>query len=120
MDKRCVCESIRAGEPTKSGRIYPKDILIEAIEKYKKGYMIGTLAPKSTTAVNLTEVTHQIKNVWLNDEGQIECDIQILKTPLGLMLNGTEDKLSVNALGSVDENGIVNDMEIVSIDLLGE
>jgi len=107
-----------------NGRRYPRNILKREINNYLKlveeRRATGELDHADDPVVNLKNVSHVITNLWMDDEGVVSADVEVLeKLPMGKILYGLFEAgikvgISSRALGSVDHT---NDGDIVQDDL---
>jgi len=113
-----------------NGRIYPMNVLTEAVEKaqnkLKSGYTIlGELEHPDTLNVNLNNVSHMIESFWINGNN-IYGRAKILDTPKGeivkaLLKEGI--KLGVSSRGSgstIYENNVtmVESFNLITVDIV--
>lgn len=122
----------RADTLNQNGRIYPKDILFEQVENYKKAVAerraTGELDHADDPVVNLKNVSHLITEIWT--EGTVVYGkIEILPTPMGniarsLIESNVKIGISSRALGSVrgqgDADVVQNDLHLICWDLVSE
>lgn len=85
------CSLIQADHSTANERIYPKEILEKAIKEYnnQRETNLGIIFDrnKNLDAIDLTEVSHEVLHIWLDDDNFINCKIKILDTmPYGKIL----------------------------------
>lgn len=105
------CELVKAGVPTINDRVYPKETLQKAIDEYnKQPYKLGTLG--RSMEVSIVQSSHKIKNLYLDDDGSMKADIEILDTPVGKYLKEMIEKeipltLHPHFIGEVDKNNLV-------------
>jgi len=116
---------------TRSGRVYPSDIMLEAIAKFKNEPCYGVIhdypANKSIqNKLDLKLVSHKVTNLRIVDKMLIG-DVEILKTPNGLILSKLfrykkpvlfRLRSFVNYRETIADPLIVSDCEIVSIDAI--
>ncbi len=121
---------------TKSGRIFPKELVISALEDYKQlhtesgvSYMFGQLKTEDnffsvpSFEVDMSLVSHVIKEfTWKDDT--LYATIETLDTPNGRILQNVLDEysqdeleLSFNAYGEV-ENNVVTELTVASFDIV--
>lgn len=86
---KITCPFITVGKPTVNKRVYPKEVLEKALEEYSKRVKQGiayceieTIEPK----ISLVNCSHRVLDIKLNENQNIECDIEILETPMGKKL----------------------------------
>jgi hypothetical protein len=122
----------RAEAKNQNGRVYPKEVLEEAIKKYTAGPIaenraLGELDHPDSSIINLKNVCHNIKRLWWDNE-DIMGDIEILPTPSGnilkeLFLNNITVGISSRGMGSVKPLGegtveVQNDFELLCWDFV--
>jgi hypothetical protein len=110
----------RADAENQNGRIYPRDILLREIENYKKLVVErrahGELDHSNEPVVELKNVSHIITDIWMEDNGDVIGEVEVLKTPMGNILRTYIESnvtvgISSRALGSVTNNGRVDVVE---------
>lgn len=114
----------RADTMNANGRRYPRHILEREIKNYMKlineRRATGELDHADDPVVNLKNVSHVITNMWLDTEGTVMGEVEILhKLPMGKILRELFEAeimvgISSRALGSVEHS---NDGDIVQDDL---
>jgi len=114
----------RADMMNANGRRYPRHILEREINNYMKlvneRRATGELDHADDPVVNLKNVSHVITNLWLDEEGTVMGEVEILdQLPMGKILRGLIEAgikvgISSRALGSVEHS---NDGDIVQDDL---
>ena len=77
--------------PNKSGRIYPKFVMEEAIKKFNENKnkfgTFGEIGPtQASSFIELGKISHKVKDMWI-DEDNLKCNIETLNTPNGNTLN---------------------------------
>lgn len=124
------CELIQPDKPTVNKRIYPKEILEKAMEEFNRKpeqLRLGELDPihdeidkQLNTEINLSKVSHKIEKSYLQDD-LIHCDIQPLDTPAGRILKQLDEKkinIRPRIIGNVSEDGVVENVYIISFDVV--
>lgn len=118
----------KANVKNANGRIYPKDVLIREVEKYKKlvdmrGSM-GELDHPDSPIIELKNVSHIISDIYLNGD-EVRGSLEVLNTPPGktlrsLLLQGVKIGVSSRGVGSLQKEGDVNvvqnDFELIAFD----
>ena len=115
---------MQANQKNRNGRIYPKDVMVEAVNKYdteqvSKGRAVGELNHPEGPTVNLDKVSHKIESLnWKGDD--VVGKATILETPMGQIVKGLLDGgvnlgVSTRGMGSL-KNG--NDAMIVQKDFM--
>lgn len=84
----------------------------------------GELDVGEGTDVDLSRVSHVVKNVVVSDNSVIG-DVVFLATPMGqiastLIDNDIKLRTSIRALGSVDKDLNVTDLKLIAFDLIKE
>ena len=117
--KKYVIEGIfmQANKPNRNGRMYPREILESAVNKYvteqvSKGRAVGELNHPEGPTINLDKVSHKITELsW--DGNNVVGKATILDTPMGLIVQGLLDGevqvgVSSRGMGSLANKGGVN------------
>lgn len=123
----------RADAENQNGRIYPRDILLREIENYKKLVVErrahGELDHSDQPVVELKNVSHIITDIWMEDNGDVIGEVEVLKTPMGNILRTYIESnvtvgISSRALGSVTNNGradiVEDDLHFICWDFVSE
>ena len=109
--------------PNKNGRIYTKECMKKAIADTKKlieeKRFLGELEQPQYTGINLSNVSHMITDLRI-EENKIVADIQVLKTPKGILLQEMMDAKEIEfvqrGLGKIGKDNIVTDYTLITID----
>jgi hypothetical protein len=111
----------RANAKNQNGRIYPKNILERAIDRYISGPVsenraLGELDHAEDNIIHLNNVSHNIKKVWW-DGDDVHARIEVLNTPSGRILKelfraGINVGISSRGTGSVRELFRENAVEV--------
>ena len=117
--KKYVIEGIfmQANRPNRNGRMYPREILESAVNKYvteqvSKGRAVGELNHPEGPTINLDKVSHKITELsW--DGNNVVGKATILDTPMGKIVQGLLDGdvrvgVSSRGMGSLAKQGGVN------------
>ena len=115
---------MQAEQKNRNGRIYPKDVMVKAVNKYddeqvSKGRAVGELNHPEGPTVNLDKVSHKIESLqWEGND--VMGKATILETPMGKIVKGLLDGgvnlgVSTRGMGSL-KNG--NDAMIVQEDFM--
>jgi hypothetical protein len=101
---------LMANKPNRNNRVYPKEILREAVKTYTDNFItskrsLGELNHNSVPGVDLTKVSHMITSLKENGD-YFYGKARILNTPMGKIAQGLIDEgvvlgVSSRALGSV-------------------
>lgn len=125
-DGRLIVRGViqRADTVNANGRIYPRHILEREIRNYQvlveERRATGELDHADDPVVNLKNVSHVITKLWMEADGTIMGEVEILDNlPMGKILYGLFERnikvgISSRALGSVEHS---NDGDIVQDDL---
>ena len=115
---------MQAEQKNRNGRIYPKDVMVKAVNKYddeqvSKGRAVGELNHPEGPTVNLDKVSHKIESLhWEGND--VMGKATILETPMGKIVKGLLDGgvslgVSTRGMGSL-KNG--NDAMVVQPDFM--
>ncbi len=131
--KQHVIEGVfmQADQKNRNGRIYEKQILEAAVEKYvveqvKSGRAVGELNHPEGPTINLDKVSHKITDLKFEGSNVIG-KASILKTPKGQIVEGLLDggvKLGVSSRGMgslVQKNGtsyVGKDFMLATVDIV--
>jgi hypothetical protein len=106
--KTMVIEGVfmQSEEENRNKRIYPKDVLSEAVKKYvseqvKPGRAVGELDHPAGPQINLDKVSHKITSLKFEGNNVVGRAL-ILDTPMGQIVKGLIDggvKLGVSSRG---------------------
>jgi hypothetical protein len=110
-----------------NGRVYPADEIHKAVkainEKIKKGYsVLGEADHPDDLNINLDRVSHMITEMDIRGSNGIG-KLKILPTPMGnicktLLDSGVKLGVSSRGSGNVNDNGMVKDFEIITVDIV--
>ena len=117
-DKKYVIEGIfmQAEKPNRNGRMYPREILESAVNKYvneqvSRGRAVGELNHPEGPTINLDKVSHKITELkW--DGNNVVGKATILDTPMGKIVQGLlegEVRVGVSSRGMgslVNKSGV--------------
>jgi len=115
---------MQAETKNRNGRIYPKDVMVKAVNKYddeqvSKGRAVGELNHPDGPTVNLDKVSHKIESLnWKGND--VVGKATILETPMGKIVKGLLDGgvnlgVSTRGMGSL-KNG--NNAMVVQPDFM--
>jgi hypothetical protein len=122
----------RADSKNQNGRVYPKHILENEVEKYiassiAENRALGELDHPESTVINLKNVSHNIKSLWW-DGDDLMGKIEVLPTPSGnilreLFANNITVGISSHGMGSVQPLGegtveVQDDFELLCWDFV--
>lgn len=122
---------MQAEKKNRNGRVYPKQTLFSAVEKYvteqvKTGRAVGELDHPEGPQINLDKVSHKITELKFEGDDVVG-KAQILKTPMGQIVEGLIDggvKLGVSSrgMGTVEmKDGVSrvnNDFVLSTVDIV--
>lgn len=117
-EKKYVIEGIfmQAEKPNRNGRMYPREILESAVDKYvneqvSRGRAVGELNHPEGPTINLDKVSHKITELkW--DGNNVVGKATILDTPMGKIVQGLlegEVRVGVSSRGMgslVNKSGV--------------
>jgi len=113
-------------------RVYPQSILEREVKNYKKlvddNRALGELDHPEESVINLRNVSHQITDIWM-DDNKVMGKMKVLDTPSGGILRSLVDSgvsigISSRGLGSVSENAgrtiVEDDFQLICFDMVSE
>jgi hypothetical protein len=123
-----------ADEPNRNGRVYPGQVMEQALGKYQTEYIMpkramGELNHPQGPSINLDRVSHVIENLKM--EGKyVNGRAKIMETPMGTIAKNLIDEgiklgVSTRGLGSLEESRdgykrVKNDFFISAIDIVSD
>ena len=123
----------KCDEQNNNGRVYPRPILesqVKAIQdKIDERSLVGALDHPSNDAIHLSQASHLITKLWVEKNGDVMGEAEILSTPNGkiveaLINDGVKIGISSRGLGSVSEGTtgkVVNeDFKLITFDLVSD
>jgi len=123
----------KCDEQNNNGRVYPKKVLesqVKAIQdKINERSLVGALDHPANDAIHLSQASHLITKLWVEKNGDVMGECEILSTPNGkivesLLNDDVKVGISSRGVGSVSEaaNGkIVNeDFKLITFDLVSD
>ena len=123
----------KCDEQNNNGRVYPRKILekqVKAIqEKIGDRSLVGALDHPANDAIHLSQASHLVTKLWVEKNGQVMGEAEILSTPNGkiveaLIQDGVKIGISSRGLGSVSEGTtgkVVNeDFKLITFDLVSD
>jgi hypothetical protein len=132
-DKNFVIEGIfaQAEGKNRNGRIYPKNVMENAVNKYvdsqvKTGRAVGELNHPDGPTVNLDKVSHLITDLRM-EGNNVMGKARILNTPMGkivqgLLEGGVQLGVSTRGMGSLEQrNGVMyvkDDFMLNTVDIV--
>jgi hypothetical protein len=131
--KNLIIEGVfmQADSKNRNGRVYPKEILERAVNKYvteqvNSGRAVGELNHPEGPTINLDKVSHKITELKFEGSNVVG-KASILKTPMGQIVEGLLEggvKLGVSSRGMgslVSKNGVQyvgNDFMLATVDIV--
>lgn len=122
----------RANTLNANGRVYPFEVLKQEIMNYQKlikeNRAFGELDHAEEPIVNMKNVSHMIKKVWMEGDN-VKAKVHVFDTPSGKIIReivkgGGVPGISSRALGSLKKQGDVNyvqdDLQIICWDFVSE
>jgi len=122
----------KADTLNQNGRIYPMNVLEREVRNYQKfiaeNRALGELDHPDTSVVNLKNVSHVIKEAYL-DRGVVYGTVELLDTPSGKILqslveSGVKLGISSRGVGSVKKQGdyhiVQDDFQLICWDYVSE
>ena len=121
----------QAESKNRNGRIYPKNVMERAVDKYvteqvSKGRAVGELNHPDGPSINLDKVSHLITKLEWNGNDVVG-KARILETPMGkivqgLLEGGVQLGVSTRGMGSlVERNGVMyvkEDFHLATVDIV--
>jgi hypothetical protein len=122
---------MQAEKKNRNGRVYPKETLFKAVEKYineqvKTDRAVGELDHPNGPQINLDKVSHKITELKF-DGDDVVGRAQVLKTPMGqivegLIAGGVKLGVSSRGMGTVENKGdasvVKNDYMLATVDIV--
>ena len=113
---------VRADIPTRNGRIYSREVLEHAINDFNrraKRTRVFSGPVSNELHTRLADVSHEVEELKLQDDGSILATVKVLKTPNGKILSEMMSckiaQFDIRGLGNVTDQQ-VTDLKIESID----
>jgi hypothetical protein len=102
---------LKLDTPNRNGRVYPTDEVRWAITRLDR-QLYGTVDPEAWTG-SLEDASHFAYNPVISN-GHLMCDIAILDTPLGHILDQYFDIMEFHpdGMGTVNPQGVVTNYEL--------
>ena len=122
---------MQANKKNRNGRVYPRETLFSAVEKYvaeqvSKGRAVGELDHPEGPQINLDKVSHKITELKF-DGDDVVGKAQVLNTPMGKIVEGLIEggvKLGVSSrgMGTVENKEgatyVNNDYILATVDIV--
>lgn len=116
-----------------NGRIYPRHVLEAEIRNYQKfineNRALGELDHPQESVVELKNVSHIVREAYMDDAGVVWGTIEVLPTPSGDILRGLVNAgvtigISSRGVGSTREEGgktiVQDDFQLICWDIVSE
>ena len=124
----------KADTLNQNGRIYPKAVLDREVRNYQKFIIenraVGELDHPDSSVVNLKNVSHVIREAYMENGGAVIGTIEVLdKTPSGAILKGLVESgiklgISSRGVGSTRKQGeyyvVQDDFQLICWDMVSE
>ena len=123
----------KCDEVNNNGRSYPRPILeaqVQAIQdKINERSLVGALDHPANDAIHLSQASHLITKLWVEKNGDVMGECEILSTPNGKIVEalldcGVKIGISSRGVGSVTEGikgKVVNeDFKLITFDLVSD
>lgn len=112
---------IKANTPTINGRVYSKDLLKEICQMKTPQYgQLYSIYP----ITDISKISHEINNLFVNENGLLCVDITPFSTPMGKILSSlNQDHIFANICFNVDnisddgKDFTIKSIESINIDL---
>jgi len=118
---------VQGNKENQNKRRYPVDQIANAVnaiqEKISSGFsVLGEADHPDDLQVNLDRVSHMIEKMWMNGADGYG-RLKLLPTPMGnicktLLDSGVKLGVSSRGSGNVNDDGIVSDFEIITVDIV--
>lgn len=116
-----------------NGRVYPREILEREVRNYQKFIVenraLGEADHPESSVVNIKNVSHIVKECYMDDKGVVYGTIELLDTPSGkiiqsLIESGVKLGISSRGLGSTKKQGdhviVQEDFQLICFDMVTE
>lgn len=123
----------KCDEQNNNGRIYPRKVLENQVsniqEKIADRSLVGALDHPPNDAIHLSQASHLITKLWVEPNGQVMGECEILSTPNGqivkaLINDGVKIGISSRGLGTVTESSkgkyVNEDFRLITFDLVSD
>jgi len=112
-------------------RVYPAREIVRAVNAMNKKLngdrpdpILGECDHPEELSINLDRVSHLITEMWM-DGNDGYGKLKIVPTPMGnivktLLQSGAKLGVSSRGSGNVDDNGVVSDFEIITVDIVAQ
>lgn len=116
-----------------NGRIYPFAVLNREVENYQKfireNRALGELDHPAESVIELKNVSHIIREAYMDDGGIVKGNLEVLDTPAGKILKSLVDSgvtigISSRGVGSTKNEGgraiVQEDFQLICWDIVSE
>jgi hypothetical protein len=123
----------KADTLNQNGRVYPKDILEREVRNYQKFIVenraLGEADHPESSVVNIKNVSHIVKECYMDDRGVVYGTIELLDTPSGKIIQslieaGVKLGISSRGIGSTKKQGehviVQEDFQLICFDMVTE
>lgn len=123
----------KCDEQNNNGRIYPRKVLEPQVKeiqaKIDERSLVGALDHPPNDAIHLSQASHLITKLWVENNGDVMGEAEILSTPSGkiveaLLNDNVKIGISSRGLGTISEGKegkIVNeDFKLITFDLVSD
>ena len=120
---------VQAEQRNQNGRVYPLNEIKKAVDeidqRIRKGETVmGELDHPPELQINLDRVSHIIEDMWMDGNNGIG-KLKLIQTPMGniaeaLLKAGAKLGVSSRGSGNVDDSGIVEGFECVTVDIVAQ
>lgn len=123
----------KADTLNQNGRIYPRSILEREVRNYQKFIVenraLGECDHPDSSVVNLKNVSHIVREAYVDDKGTVLGTVELLNTPSGQILqslveSGVKLGISSRGVGSTRKQGdyyvVQDDFQLIAWDYVSE
>lgn len=123
----------KCDEANNNGRVYPRKILENQVKeiqsKINERSLVGALDHPENDSIHLSQASHLITKLWVEDNGDVMGEAEILSTPNGkiieaLINDGVKIGISSRGLGTLSEGKdakVVNeDFRLITFDIVSD
>ena len=123
----------KADTLNQNGRIYPRAILEREVRNYQKFIVenraLGECDHPDSSVVNLKNVSHIVREAYIDEKGTVLGTVELLNTPSGLILqslveSGVKLGISSRGVGSTQKKGdyyvVQDDFQLIAWDYVSE
>ncbi|MFW6047068.1 MAG: hypothetical protein ACOCP4_04730 [Candidatus Woesearchaeota archaeon] len=118
-----VKTNLIADQVLESGRCYPKNTVENAIIEYlKKENKFGEPhPPKNGINISPSDISHEVKDMYIDEDNTVVVDVEFLDTHIDRNLKNFDSYTAyTRGIGKVNEDNVVDDFKIISVDIVGE